>query len=184
MIESEFKVMLSQQQYECIHNMYEWDREITQTNFYYDTDDLQLVNSHITCRVRRIDGEHYLQVKLPTGVSYSRVELEQELGSELPDALSADMLNALTGRDDMPDVKLLGELTTRRSVKKTDGVEIDLDKSSYFGKTDYELEIEFADEDTANALLGEIAKAAGIERSDIVCLGKMHRFLEEFKKQL
>lgn len=175
--------MLSQQQYECIHGMYEWDNEITQTNFYFDTEDLQLVSAHITCRVRRIDGVHHLQMKLPTGVSYSRVELEQELGSELPDALGADMLNALTGRNDMPDVKLLGELTTRRSIKRAHGAEIDLDKSSYFDRTDYELEIEFTDERAARSLLMEITQAAGIERSEVVCLGKMHRFLEEYKKQ-
>ena len=184
MIESEFKVMLTAEQYDKLRSLYEWDRELTQTNYYYDTEALSLVGAHITCRVRRIDGVHYLQMKLPTGVDYSRVELEKELGGELPDALSAAMLNELSGRSDMPDVKLLGGLTTFRSVKKLDGAEIDLDKSSYFGKTDYELEIEFTDETAARSLLDELTAAAGIVRTSYVCLGKLHRFLAEYDNDL
>lgn len=182
MTESEFKVMLTEEQYARIRSMYEWDRELEQTNYYYDTADIRLISAHITCRVRRIDGTHYLQMKLPTGVAYSRTELEQELGGELPEALGADMLNALSGRSDMPDVKLLGGLTTFRSVKRLDGAEIDLDKSTYFGRTDYELEIEFTDEATARILLAEITQAVGLRPSGDVCLGKVHRFLREYNK--
>ncbi len=174
--------MLTKEQYERLHSLYEWDRELEQTNFYYDTEELSLVTSHITCRVRRIDGVHYLQMKLPTGVDYSRVELEKELGVQLPEALSADMLNQLSDRTDMPDVKLLGSLTTLRSVKKLDGAEIDLDRSSYFGRTDFELEIEFTDEAAARRLLEEITAAADIARTGDVCLGKLHRFLSEYEK--
>ncbi len=179
MIESEFKVMLTEEQYEAIRSMYAWDGETEQTNHYYDTAELQLINAHITCRVREIKGVHYLQMKLPTGVEFSRTELEQELGKQLPEALSAQLLNALSGRSNMPDVSRLGSLTTHRSIKRFDGAEIDLDKSSYFGVTDYELEIEFTDEAAARRLLAEIKSAAGIESSGEVCLGKIHRFLRE-----
>ena len=179
MTENEFKVMLTEEQYNSIRTMYEWDGETEQTNHYYDTADMQLVKAHITCRVREIKGVHYLQMKLPTGVEYSRTELEQELGAQLPEALSSQLLNALSGREDMPDVKRLGSLTTHRSIKRFDGAEIDLDRSSYFGKTDYELEIEFTDEAAARRLLAEIKSAAGIESSGEVCLGKIHRFLVE-----
>lgn len=177
MIENEFKVMLTEEQYNVIRSMYEWDRVTEQTNHYYDTAEMQLVKAHITCRVREIKGVHYLQMKLPTGVEFSRTELEKQLGEQLPESLSAEMLNALSGRSDMPDVKRLGSLTTHRSIKQLDGAEIDLDKSSYFGKTDYELEIEFTDETAARRLLAEIKAAAGIESSGEVSLGKIHRFL-------
>ncbi len=183
MIESEFKVMLTEEQHSAILAMYEWDVQIEQTNYYYDTSELSLTERHITCRVRKIGEEHFLQLKLPTGVDYSRVELEQALGAQLPDALGGDMLNALSGRNDMPDVELLGSLTTHRSVKRLEGAEIDLDKSSYFGKTDSELEIEFTDEDRARAVLAEITAAAGLTPSGEVCLGKIHRFLAEYKNR-
>ncbi len=183
MIENEFKVMLTEEQYSKIHSMFAWQKEIEQTNYYFDTADLSLVNAHITCRVRLIDGKYLLQMKLPNGAAYSRIEIEQELGDTLPGTLSGQQLSALCGKEDMPDVKLIGELKTMRSVKKFgDAAEIDLDKSTYFGKTDYELEIEFTDEATARAVLAEITLNAGLTPKGDVCLGKIHRFIAEYKK--
>ena len=184
MIENEFKLMLTEEQYEKIHSMFQWDKEHEQTNYYFDTPQLTLVNSHVTCRVRKIDVEFLLQMKLPNGADYSRIELEEKLGAQLPEAMTGECLNALSGRSDMPDVSLIGELTTFRSVKSFDGAEIDLDKSSYFGKTDYELEIEFTDEAMARILLADIAQKIGISRAGDVCLGKVHRFVAEYKKQM
>lgn len=182
MIENEFKVMLTEQQYTKLYAMYGWDREYTQKNFYFDTPSLELINAHITCRVRLLEGAYYLQMKLPNGAQHSRIEFEQMLGDALPYKLSSEQLNSLTGRNDMPEVKLIGELTTFRSIKRFSGAEIDLDKSSYFGKSDYELEIEFADEQAAREILQELKQAAGIESSNDVCLGKVHRFIAEYKK--
>lgn len=183
MVENEFKVMLTAEQYEKICSMFSWDSEVEQTNFYYDTPGLQLSSAHITCRVRRIGGECFLQMKLPNGKAFSRIELERNLGSEVPQELSAQLLNDLSGgsiSEPLPQVRLLGALTTLRRVKKSDGAEIDLDKSSYFQKTDYELEIEFTDEAAARALLAEIRSAAALSGGD-VCMGKIHRFLREYK---
>lgn len=182
MVENEFKLMLTEEQYTKLYSMYGWDKEYTQTNYYFDTPSLELISSHVTCRVRYVGGEYYLQMKLPNGEDYSRIELEQKLGDALPYKLTAGELKELSGRDDMPDVGLIGELRTLRSIKRFKGAEIDLDKSSYFGKTDYELEIEFTDEATARKLLSELTQAAGIEAASDVCLGKIHRFIAEYKK--
>ena len=181
MVENEFKVMLTKEQYDRIRAMFAWNRRIEQTNFYYDTAGLSLIGSHITCRVRRIGEEHFLQMKLPNGADYSRIELERPLGHELPQSLSAQELNALSGRSDMPDVRLLGGLTTVRYVKDYGGAEIDLDESRYFGSADYELEIEFTDEALARALLAEMRDKAGIEACSDICLGKVHRFIAQWK---
>lgn len=183
MIENEFKLMLTEAQYTKLYAMYGWDKEYTQTNYYFDTPSLELINSHITCRVRFVQGAYYLQMKLPNGAAYSRIELEQRLGDALPFELSADELNALSGRSDMPDVRLVGELTTLRSIKRFKGAEIDLDKSRYFGKIDYELEIEFDNEQAARDILQRLKDAAGIEVSSDVCLGKVHRFIAEYKNK-
>ncbi len=182
MVENEFKLMLTEQQYTKLYSMYGWDKEYTQINYYFDTPSLELITSHVTCRVRYVGGAYYLQMKLPNGAEHSRIELEQKLGDALPFKLTAEELNELSGRDDMPDARRIGELRTLRSVKYFKGAEIDLDKSSYFGKTDYELEIEFTDESAARELLQELKQAAGIEASSDVCLGKIHRFVAEYKK--
>lgn len=183
MVENEFKLMLTEQQYTKLYSMYGWDKEYTQTNYYFDTPSLDLINSHITCRVRFVEGEYFLQMKLPNGAQHSRLELEHHLGDALPFKLSSAELNELSGKTDMPDVKLIGELTTFRSIKRFKGAEIDLDRSRYFGKTDYELEIEFTDEQAARSLLEELKQSVGIEANGDVCLGKVHRFIAEYNKK-
>lgn len=182
MIENEFKIMLTEEQYDKLRCMFAWSKKIDQTNYYYDTAELFMVNSDITCRVREIGGEFLLQMKLPNGPLHSRIEVEESLGVSLPDSLSGETLTALCGRDGMPDVRLLGSLSTLRFAKDFGGMELDLDKSTYFGRTDYELEIEFTDEAAARALLSELKEKTGISPRGEVCLGKMYRFLDEYKK--
>ncbi len=184
MIENEFKVMLTDSQYIAVRQMYEWDSVIEQTNYYYDTEELSLSSQHITCRVRSVGGKLYLQMKLPAGKDYSRIEVEEEFGGMLLSHISGARLSKLSGVDGMPDVKLLGGLTTNRCVKRLEGAEIDLDCSTYFETiTDYELEIEFTDEAAARAQLAIIRETTGIDSSSDVCLGKLHRFLAEYKKR-
>ncbi len=182
MIENEFKLALTKEQYNTLHGEYAWDKEIFQINHYYDTDNLVLSGEHITCRVREIAGEYFLQMKLPADKLYSRVELEKPLDA-LPERLTGEELSALSGREGLPNVKRLGKLSTMRSVKTVDGAEIDLDKSEYFSKTDYELEIEFTNEQTARKLLTQITERLGVKPASEVCLGKIRRFLEEYQKQ-
>lgn len=181
MIENEFKIMLTSEQYEKLLSLYDWDKTIIQTNHYYDTDDLQLSGSHITCRVREINEKYFLQMKFPSVKEFSRVELEKQLNA-LPEVLASNELLSPDGYGGLPCVKRLGALTTTRTVKRFDGAEIDLDKSEYFERTDHELEIEFTDEKTARALLAEITNKLDIQPNSEVCTGKIRRFLEEYAK--
>lgn len=181
MIENEFKVMLTAEQYESLLELYDFET-FTQVNHYFDTKELVMSERHITVRVRVLDGKFFLQMKLPTSVNYSRVELSKEL-PELPETLSGAELTELSGVE-CPDVKRLGELKTTRGVWKFDGGEIDLDRSEYFGKNDFELEIEFTDEQAARTVLNEISSRLGLTPNGGVCTGKVRRFLEEYKKSL
>lgn len=183
MIENEFKIMLNSEQYEKLLALYNWDEIIDQTNHYYDTDNLLLSGLRITCRVREIAGKYFLQMKMPGAAEYSRVELEKPLDA-LPETIDAD--EALRphphGHPMLPMVNRLGSLKTVRNVHRFEGGEIDLDKSEYFGKTDYELEIEFTDEAAARAVLAEITEKLNIQPGSEVCTGKVRRFLEEYGK--
>lgn len=184
MIENEFKIMLTKAQYEKLLAEYDFTT-VTQVNHYYDTDDLEMSARHVTVRVRELGGKLFLQLKLPTGKDFSRVELSRELdgapGSP-PDSLSGELLKSLAN-EDFPDLGRIGALSTTRSVWKFDGGEIDLDRSEYFGKTDHEVEIEFTDEQAARAVLDEITKTLDIKPDSNVCTGKIRRFLEEYQKQ-
>lgn len=183
MIENEFKVMLTAEQYEQIHSMFarSWSRELEQVNYYYDTPELEMSEKHITVRVRRVSGGYFLQMKLPAesagNGAVSRVELEKEL-SGLPQQISGEELRELSGWK-LPDVSLLGELSTRRSVKFFDGAEIDLDKSEYFGRTDYELEVEYTSEAAALGILDMIKSKVPLDMQ-APTMGKIRRFLSEY----
>ncbi len=181
MIENEFKIMLNLEQYEKMLAAYNWNEVISQVNHYYDNESLLLSSLHITCRVREIEGKYFLQMKFPGAAEYSRVELEKPL-DELPDTINADELLRPHPHDHnvLPNVKRLGSLKTVRNVHRFDGGEIDLDKSEYFGKTDYELEIEFTDENSARKVLSEITEKLGIKPNSEVCTGKIWRFMEEY----
>lgn len=198
MIENEYKLMLSKEQYERLLTEYDLTT-FEQVNHYYDTDDLQMSERHITVRVRELDGRFYLQMKLPTeantkdseaskahtpaigsSIKVSRVELSKELDA-LPETLSAKELSEFSGVD-CPALAHIGTLKTTRSIWEFDGGELDIDRSEYFDKTDYELEIEFTDEQAASALLSEITDKLGSPAGSEVCKGKIRRFLEEYKK--
>lgn len=185
MVENEFKVMLTEAQYNAIHDLYSWDKEVQQVNSYYDSPDLLLSERHITCRVRTVSGKYLLQMKLPSGElkngAVSRIELERQLDS-IPQSISGGELTEMSGAENLPDVKLLGDLATFRSVKRFTGAEIDLDKSEYFGKTDYELEIEYTDEAAAKALLNDISAHVEINSAAPVS-GKIRRFLQEYLRK-
>lgn len=183
MIENEFKIMLTFEQYEKLLSLYDWDKTIVQTNHYYDNDSLQLSEMHITCRVREIEGKYFLQMKFPATHIYSRVELEEPLDA-LPETIAESDLLRSDGHENLTDVKRLGTLTTTRSVKRMSGAEIDLDKSEYFGITDYEVEIEFTDDEAARRLLDEITDKLGIKPASEVCAGKMRRFLDAYISQI
>lgn len=182
MIENEFKRILSREQFEILQKSFDWDEKITQKNHYFDTENLELSERRITCRVREISGEFFLQIKLPTGVDFSRVELEKKLDF-LPEKIDGKTLENLAENNDIfPDVKKLGVLQTNRFVKRFGGAEIDLDESRYFDKIDYEIEIEFTDENTAQNLLEKVRDLIGESSSENpVCKGKIRRFLEEYK---
>lgn len=180
MIENEFKIMLTKEQYEGLLSKYDFTT-VTQVNHYYDTDKLEMSARHITVRVRELDDKFFLQMKLPTCTDFSRVELSRELDG-IPDELSGELLKSLSN-EDFPALKRLGSLSTTRNIRKFNGGEIDLDRSEYFGKTDHEVEIEFTDERAARAVLNEITKTLGIKPDSNVCTGKIRRFLEEYQKQ-
>lgn len=184
MVENEFKVMLNNSQYDKLLNLYKFSAFV-QVNHYYDTEALSMSEKSVTIRVRDLEGKHYLQVKLPTGKSFSRVELSKEI-PDVPKVIASDELNALSDGYfiNFPNVNLLGMLKTTRNVYTFEGGEIDLDKSEYFGKVDYEAEIEFTDESAARKVLQDIKKALDITPRSDVCTGKIHRFLNEYRLHL
>lgn len=151
MIENEYKVMLSEEEYNRIKASYQWDTVVNQVNYYYDTADFYLRRKDITFRIREIDSSYRLQIKYPdTSYSQYASKVEKEFPIEgVKDFFSKkDWSKYLLKLDSDSDLTLLGSLKTNRLIKKIGKTEVCLDYNQYLDHTDYELELEFKDDIT------------------------------------
>lgn len=177
----EIKILLSKEQYEKIEKVFSWKKKFTQINFYYG--DLEKIdeNGELTVRVRQNGDNYKLQIKKPVVYDealHIKEEYERDI-KDLPDKILGEQLKDILGMD-FPDFYMLGKLETQRKVFYPNrDVEISLDMSTYFGKVDYEIEIEFGKEVPSELLL--LLADNGIkpkEKTD----GKFARFMSGYLK--
>lgn len=135
MLEFEKKLILSPDEYLTLKRyLSKHTADRVQTNYYYDTDDFALNKKGVTCRIREKNGTFKATVK-QHGASTKECSTERskEVINALDDSFFAGM-----------GVKLQGFLKTERTVVYSDDYcEAVLDKNTYLGFTDYELEIEY-----------------------------------------
>lgn len=181
MIEKEIKILLSKEQYEKIEKVFSWKKKFTQINFYYGDLDKIDENGELTVRVRQNGDGYKLQIKKPVVYDealHIKEEYEREI-KEFPEKILGEQLKEILGMD-FPDFYMLGKLETQRKVfYPNQDVEISLDMNTYFGKVDYEIEIEFGKEVPKELLL--LLADNGIklkEKTD----GKFARFMSEYLK--
>lgn len=182
MLEKELKVMLTQDQYDRLSPLFSWNETREQINFYYAPEATAVPEdpeSIPTIRIRSRAGKLKLQVKLPpkqdTGAIKYREEYEGPI-TYIPHSISSEMLQDVCPSLDIPKVSIAGMLYTYRLLStEYPGVEICLDKNEYLGKTDYELELEFA-EKMPDELLGKLA-FLNIDMSKVP-QGKYTRFMK------
>ena len=134
MVEFEKKYILTKDEYERLFKIYKDCKEYTQVNYYYDTDDYAYNKKGITCRIRKKGNKFKATIKNhSTGKTFCSVEKSMSVKNELDDRLFKDL-----------GVSLQGYLTTERKEITTGyGITIFLDKNTYIGIIDYELEIEY-----------------------------------------
>lgn len=176
MIENEYKVMLNEEEYKKI---FEWGtvwKGIEQINFYYYDEEENVIKNNITIRVRSDSSKLYLQIKLPVYNCKSlhcTKEFQKEIKS-LPYCISGEEIKKMCGVD-VGDVLLDGWLFTERNVcTKYEGIIICLDKNTYCGTTDYELELELMDEKNVINVIDALKKI-GIDFGEEVN-GKFSRY--------
>lgn len=148
MIEKELKVILTQEQYECLRGRFRWNEIRLQKNHYYVDVHNRMKSEDITVRARECKGKIYLQVKMPIqneGPVHVKKEFEALLDS-IPDEISGEFLTSLCTAE-FPTVRRIGDLTTERCIFKWDEhTEVCLDKNSYWNMVDYEIEVEYQGE--------------------------------------
>ena len=137
MIEREIKIMLSEEEYATLARVMCRHRTVnTQTNYYFDTDDLSMNKKGITCRIRYKNGFYKATVK-----KHNADGAECSIENDICEKTEFDptVFNTL-------GLRFQGELVTER-LKICDDVFCNavLDRNTYLGKTDFELEIEYSE---------------------------------------
>ena len=143
MLEYEKKMMLTEDEYLSILMLVRKYVPIeTQTNYYFDNDDLSMNEKGITCRIRAKDGKYKATVK--------------NHNTEHPDCSIEVALIEKTEFDprifNVLGLHHQGELVTDRVVVHKDSAcEMVLDRNVYLGYTDFELEVEYSKESERRA---------------------------------
>lgn len=180
MLEKEYKQLLSAEEYEALHARFKWDSEAEQINNYYTDDDGVFFKNKIMFRVREKNGKRVIQVKRKKSEnSPLQICVENEFETDsVPETIENP--ERYTGIKSGAIHRIGSAVTLRSSEMWDDKTEICLDKTTYFGVTDYEIEIEYTADDIPDALKDELKKL-NVSFTD-KAIGKFSRFLNEYEK--
>lgn len=135
MIELEKKLLLSKEEYKRLVAYFGKGKSATkQVNYYYDTDNLRMDQQNITCRLRWKNG------------IWQGIRKKHYLDSDISEETTAEVYNGVCDNTFTREgLTLQGEMVTYRMILfKNDVCEVVLDKNTYLGYTDYEVELEYA----------------------------------------
>ena len=167
--------------YKSILNAFTWEKVREQTNYYYTDKAGILREKRIMVRIRVVGEVAKLQVKLHKNEnSPLQICEENEFETEeVPDIINAELAKEITG-EDVGELYKMGCAVTKRNSLVHNGSELCLDKTTYFDKTDYEVEVEYEEKISADLLMK--LTSLGV-RFNEKCVGKFSRFLAEYKNQ-
>ncbi len=144
-LEKEVKILLNKQEYERLNNVFLWNDKFQQINYYYLDREKMLQKNNITVRVRKKRDTYKLQIKIPVKIErelHIKSEYEEDVDNDLsfiPANKIEKVCNISVG-----DASKIGELVTERQVCQwNDDIKICLDRNTFLGMEDYELEIEY-----------------------------------------
>lgn len=150
-LEIEYKTMLNKAEYQRMASLFSHITPVTQTNYYFDTDDFIMRKKRLSLRIRTFEKSAELTLKIPreVGALEHNIQLSKDQARtiidscDFPDNAIKDLL--LENGVDCDHLKNLGHLTTIRREMKTPIGLMALDKNNYSDRIDYELELEVAD---------------------------------------
>ena len=186
--EIEVKILLTKEAFETLSQYASsvGGQTAIQTNYYYDLPDESLRQAGLTLRVRTKNGKSVLTLKAKdqkwaTGAASREFDFPIE---SAPDTLCLADFPALlaeiqTRVSPLPEtLPCLGSLTTERTCFSLPicNLTAELDKSTYFDCTDYELECELHDRSEEERYLAFLNETFSLTPEKAVC-GKYHRFL-------
>ncbi|WP_251519414.1 MULTISPECIES: CYTH domain-containing protein [Staphylococcus] len=185
--EIEFKQLLTNKEYESFYNTYfQGEQPFKQTNFYIDTPDFQLMSKLCALRIRVKDSQYEMTLKTPSEVGLMEYNEPTDIKPQIDDQVSATQLpHSIREQLDQLQINqdnlvILGSLTTERLERPLEENLIVLDKSTYLGYEDYELEFEVTDYDKGLEQFKSILDQFDIEHVDPD--NKVKRFFDRKQK--
>ncbi len=181
MTETEIKSIIDEEIYNRAIKAFKWDSVKEQTNHYYTDKNGILRQNRVMVRVRVVGDTAKIQVKLHKNAD-SPLQICEEKEYEIegvPEIIDSEKAKEITGMD-VGELHRMGSCITVRNLKIHNGSELCLDKTTYFDKTDYEVEVEYQDKMSADLLMKLTSLGIAFNKK---CVGKFSRFLDEYEKR-
>ena len=168
-IEIEAKVLVSKDEYRLLTKEFASNPRYVQTNYYIDTEDRALAKDGIALRIREKEGQYELTLKTPLsqGLLEKNVPITMNQFVALRDDdefPETDLKRFLLMLDfDVKALRILTSLSTERIDVEYEGGLLSIDRNSYSGIVDYEVEFEYNNMDDAEKILGKLLESKGIK---------------------
>lgn len=190
-IEIEAKAMIDEVGYKKLMSSFESNdnHSYIQDNYYIDTDDFAVVNNGMGMRIRKKDD--YIELTIKDKLEEGKLEINQKITSEefndflskglIPDGEVLSYLRKKTNID-VKELKGYALLSTVRLDIKYKKSLISIDKSTYLGQVDYEVEAESNSMENARKDLFTFLEKEKISYSENL-VSKLRRTREEYLRK-
>ena len=159
-LEIEFKTSIDKETYNKMIEKFDLQNSIfKQTNYYFDTENNDLIKSKIVLRIRQKETQYKLTSKTHTSEGALETHLyliNDEAQEMLKNGFDASKIGIKYF------VKNVATLTTYRAKTPYKGGYLFFDKSLYYGNTDYEIEYEATDKDEGVKIFEEFLRENNI----------------------
>ncbi len=177
-IEIEYKILLTKEQHDKILDKVDFKYYVEQVNYYFETEDNALKESKMTLRVRNIDQKYYLMLKEFNGVvsdeTIQEISLEQfKFITQEHKLFDSEIRTIIESKVDLPILSNQASLKTKRYYTPYMDCVLFLDESYYYGKVDYELELEAPSIEIGRNVFDKLLVYYNLEETEVV--GKRKR---------
>ncbi len=189
-IEIEAKVLVSKEEYnQVIKNLHlDTYYKFKQTNYYIDSDEYDIKKNGFALRVREKNQEFELTLKTP--LSEGLLEKNENISWQVFEDLRDNNIFPEGGIKkfllilgiDVSKLKIITSLTTERIRIEYQNEHVVVDKSTYNGQVDYELEAESTSMDNARELLRKVLEESGVKNFQYNTVSKQARALNSLSK--
>ena len=160
-LESEYKMLVSEQEFNQLRDQVGVDRVLIQTNVYYDCTPSSTLK-RIAMRIRDVQGKHVFTMKIPQAEGVR--EIEMELPENSPEAFQHPEIRTLFQSLGLTmPVHFCCFMRTHRHLRIYPCGELCMDHSLINGRSDYEIEFEVTgDPQVGKAFFLNLLEQAGL----------------------